>query len=219
MSASSSAAAVASRDAVRDLTPLPHPARPTPRRNARMVVIGVLLVCVGALASAWLWTSGRSGVEVLVLARDVPRGQIVTAQDLTTVALSSSAGLAVIPGDELEGFVGAAASRDLVRGMVADRGAFTREGLSSGRAQVGLALVDGALPARGLVIGEQVLVVGVDPTGDGGASAVHEAVVATTPVATGNGAWLVDVELAHSDAAEVAALAAAGRVALVVKGE
>lgn len=218
MSASSTTVAHTAPDAIRSVPQLPHPARPGSRRNPRLVIIGVLLVCVGALASAWLWTAGRAGVEVLVIARDVPRGQVITAQDLTTVALPSNSGLAVIPGTELESFVGAAASRDLTRGMVADRGAFTRDGLATGRAQVGLALADGALPARGLVIGDQVLVVGVDPSGAGGPTAVHEAVVASTPVSTGNGSWLVDVELAQGDAAEVAALAAAGRVAVVVRG-
>lgn len=217
MSISSSATGIPA-EATRAAIPMPRPARPTSRRNPRLIIIGVLLVCIGALASAWLWTAGRSGTAVLVVARDITRGQVIEAEDLTTINLTNTSGLAVLPSSELHSIVGSMASRDMVRGTILDHDALISRWLSAGRAQVGLALADGSLPAGGLRVGDQVFVVGVEPTGNGGASDVREGIVATTPVANGNGSWLVDIELAEGDAAQIAALAAAGRIALVARG-
>ena len=79
--------------------PVAAPLRPPrPRRRPGLLALGVALVAVGALAAAWLVSTSSSRVAVLVAARDVPYGAVLTDADLSSVEVAGTSGVAVIPG-------------------------------------------------------------------------------------------------------------------------
>lgn len=82
---------------------------PVARRRRRIphLLVGVLLVVVCALAFfvGSLRASGR--VPVLVLARDVDAGQVLTSQDLRVALVAAEAQVGSVPATQATGLVGA----------------------------------------------------------------------------------------------------------------
>ena len=95
--------------------PVAAPLRaPRPRRRPGLLALGVALVAVGALAAAWLVSTSSARVAVLVAARDVPYGTVLTDADLSTVEVAGTGGVAVIPAGERDRVVGRVAATPLV---------------------------------------------------------------------------------------------------------
>ncbi len=197
---------------------IPHPARPSTRRNPRLIIAGVLLVCLGALGSAWLWTAGRDEVAIVVTARDIPAGQVIVREDLTTVKIAATAQVMRIPATDIGTLLGARAARDLPSGVIIDPSALTAQTVTPGRAHIGLALPDGRLPNRPLPSGARIRVIGVDAGANGEVTVDTPGMVVAPPTRSAQGSWLVDVEVDASQASKVAALAAADQVVLVWEG-
>lgn len=205
------------------------------RRQLPVVVVGVLLVvgCALAFADASLRTGG--GTEVLVVARPVAAGQVVTPADLRAVHLSARGALSTVPAGDEQSVVGRPAAEPLAAGAVltqADVGSGSAVG--AGSDVVAVALKPGAYPPD-LAPGDRVQVVPVSSssgaaspgTGSGAGSLggsqtvgpVSVTVLAVQqPSATSGSPAVLSLEVARSDAASVASLAAAGEVALVQIG-
>lgn len=212
-------------------TPTPEllelPARPSgvqlrARRSTRLIVIGVLCVCVGALASAWAWNQGQESQPVVLIAKDVARGQQIQASDLTTTNLGRAAGVSVVPASEADSLIGQYARTDLPAGSLPGADSVGEQAVAPGMTHVGLRLASGRLPAQPMPAGTRVLLVAVPgPMDDSsGPGAQFEAIIVTAPQATTDGgSYLVDVQVDESIAASVAALAAQERLAMVRKAD
>lgn len=204
------------------------------RRRPALAILAVLLVVVGALGTASAVSSAGHRAPVLVLARDVPEGAILTAGDLTTVDVAAS-GLASIPAGAAASVVGQRAAVPLLAGSVLTRSALTSgPALLPGQDVVGLSLRAGQLPAEGLSVGDHVSVVLTAAAGqstaaagsaDGAASPgsvlVPDAVVYATsaPGAASGSSAAEDVSLVVPTtlAGPLAAAGVAGQVALVLE--
>ncbi len=200
-------------------------------RQLPLVVVGVLLVvgCALGFADASLRTGG--GAEVLVVAQPVGAGQVLTAGDLRAVHLSAAGGVSTVPASEEQAVMGRRAAEPLAAGAVltpADVGSGRLVG--TGSDVVAVALKPGAYPPD-LAPGDRVEVVpvasssgtGSSATGSSSSSAQRSPVPATVlsvepPSATSGSPAVLTLEVARSDAAQVASLAAAGEVALVQVG-
>lgn len=205
----------------------PPAGRPLPTRSHRpgLIATAVLLVVGFALGGALLVNRAGDTTTVLVAARPVPAGQVVTAADLTTAPVSGS--VRAIAAADTDTVVGRTAAVGLVPGQVLNRDMLTTQVVPGpGQSTVGLALGPGRLPADGLQVGDTVQAIVVAPPGatdptraDAGARvlAVGE-VFALRPDPSSAADTLVTLVVSADAAARIATYGAAGQVALVKVG-
>ena len=202
------------------------------RRQLPLVVLGVLLVlgCALAFTDASLHMGSRE--EVLVVARPLAAGQMVTSADLRSARLSTGSGLEVVPMAEEASVVGRPAAVPLAAGsLLTTSEVGSASPVGAGADVVAVGLKPGAYPPD-LAPGDRVQVVPVTSTPSGGtatgtgsrSAATSGSPISATVVgvdvaaATTDGPTVFSLQLAKSDAAEVAELAAAGQASLVQLG-
>lgn len=209
----------------------PRPAsagQPSPIRRRRQVpwiVAGVLLVVGSALAFGIASVRLSHGEEVLAIVRPVAAGQVLQASDLRAVRFSTTGGLTPVAVSVEGSVLGRPAAVALVPGTLltpADLGSTPPGGGAFD--VVALAMKAGAYPPS-LGPGEKVEVVPVVAGGTssgsgapltGQLSPVAAVVMAVDATPTGSSTdAVISLEVAPSQAAEVASLAAAGQAALV----
>ncbi|MCK9931376.1 SAF domain-containing protein [Frankia sp. Mgl5] len=201
---------------------------------ARRALVGVLLVALSVAAFVVIGGQREGRRELLVVARDVPAGRVLTVQDLRPVSVGAGAGVDVVAADAVDAVVGRVAVVPLVAGSLLPAGA-VGDGSRvppAGRAVVGAALKAGQYPPE-LARGDGVSVIlsaastsGADPTvstpSTGSPARSVQGLVVTVqgdeanPAGAG-GVVVVSLQVADGDAETVAEAAAAGRVALVVR--
>ena len=193
---------------------------PRLRRRPSLVVASVLLVVLGALASAWAYSSLGNTQEVLAIRTDVARGQLITAESLQVVRIGVDPALRTVPAGQAGSLVGTRAAVDLKAGQLLVPGAVTSEVVpGQGKAAVGLALTAAQMPSEPLVVGDKVRVVSTPGAqGDIGTTAptVFSGVVITVSDRGPDGTTAVTVEVDADKAPELAARSASGKVALVL---
>ncbi len=207
--------------------PLELPTRPSgvqlrARRSTRLIIVGVLCVCIGALASAWAWNQAQEPQPVLVLAKDVARGGQIEASDLTTTDVGRATGVAVVPAESAASLIGQYAQTDLPAGSLVGPNSIGAQAVAPGQTHIGLKLAAGRLPSQTMPPGTRVLLVAVPGPmdDDHGPGAQFEAVLVTAPQGNADGSnFLVDVEVDESVAAAIAALAAQDRLTMVRKAD
>lgn len=192
----------------------PPRAVPRRRRRSRLLLLGVLLAVLGAVAGVVVVGQVSRRVEVIAVARTVGFGNVVTAADLRSVSLPTDTSLATIPWERAaDEVIGRFAATDLLPGQVVTPGAVTDERQPDpGWAVVGVAVEAGRAPATPLAPRDQVLVVDSGELSRRGTDAV--VLRADPPVGGAPGA--VDLLVADADAPAVARTAAAGRAVLVL---
>lgn len=200
---------------------------------ARRALVGVLLVALSVAAFVVIGGEREGRRELLVVARDVPAGRVLTVQDLRPVSVGAGAGVDVVAADAVDAVVGRVAVVPLVAGSLLAAGAVGDGSRVPpvGRAVVGAALKAGQYPPE-LARGDGVSVIltasaasGVDPTvsapsaGSPARSVPGLVVTVQGDEANpaGTGGVVVSLQVAEADAETVAEAAAAGRVALVVR--
>lgn len=193
------------------------------RRNPTWLLAGVLAVCLGGLASAYLFMSAAASEQVLRTNRTIYRGEVVAAADLSVVSVGGGAGLRTIPAGDLDSLIGQVALVDLPGGSLVVSDAVGDGGLAGGESRVGVRLEAGRYPT-GLLPGTAVLVVALPADGlaTDAAALLPASVPATlvaAPAAQPDGSVVVDLTLAADQAEAVSRLAAAGRVTLVEQQE
>jgi hypothetical protein len=160
-------------------------------------------------------------VPVVAVAQPVARGEIVEAGDLVVADIVDDPVLDAVPGARLESLVGLRATVDLAPGGILTEGAVTDTVLPGpGESLVGLALTRAQLPVEQLVAGDRVLVVATPRTGDDPPVSAPDtvgAVVQSVLVVEDTGEFVVDVLLPEGDAPRLAAIAATGRLAVVLE--
>ena len=202
--------------------------RPAPTgRKVRLpeLLLGVVLVGVGALAAVWLWSSTTTRTPVAVLRAPLAKGAIVTEADLRPAEVALGDGVRAVAWSDRARLVGRTAVADLpadtvlVSALVADQPV-----LAPGEALVGLKLTAGGYPAGNLRAGDPVAVVGAAPSAGpepiaGAGTAITSAATVwdVTDVADEPGAVLVTLRLSEGDAQRVSAVADQVRVVRVVR--
>ncbi|NMR19228.1 SAF domain-containing protein [Cellulomonas fimi] len=191
------------------------------RRRPAVMVGGVVLVIFGALVAAWFVAAAGDRASVLRLARDVPYGAMLTAQDVTPVEVAVDPAVGTVPAQEADRVVGMVAGTDLVAGSLLAPGQVTPVGPPGpGEVLVPLALDAARMPAGGLRPGDRLLVVDTPPAdADPPESSPRTFDVGVVRVGTAdlNGLVVVDVVVAEGEGPAVAARAATGRFALLLQ--
>jgi SAF domain-containing protein len=203
--------------------------RPLPRTVRRGRVLGGLLVVVVAgTLTGWLFATSGQRVPVVMVARDVPVGTVLSAADLTTTRVAADPSVPTIPADQLGSVAGRVAAVDLRRGTLLAPSQITAA-LTPGQGQqiVAVAMKASQLPAGELRPGDHVLVVptpqapgaaGGGPGGDAAAPLVKETAAVVDRVGSADAEGLVVVNLLVSAdvGTQIARQASTGRLALVV---
>jgi SAF domain len=204
------------------------PASPRRQRLPELAV-GVVLVVGCALAALLLAAGDRDRTPVVALSSDVSRGDVVTADDLTTVYVESDSSIATTPAGDRDVLVGLAALSDLPSGALVtpDQLAQPVEVLDAGAGTVGVSLEAGQLPSLRLAPGDEVAVVagGDAGTGRSSGSVVDSGDVVAVEELTadaqqgGQRRWWVAIRASEDEAEALAGAVAGGaRVQLVLVG-
>jgi hypothetical protein len=196
-------------------------APPKQRRRPALIGLGVALVALGGLGAAWLATSMSDTVEVLAVREDVARGELITADDLTTASINADPALDPVRATRRDEVIDHYAAFDLPAGTLITANSFSGTVQpGDGEAMVGVAVTSAQLPREPLRPGDVILVVDTpnpqdDPPGSTPDSI--EATVVSSTVEDETGLRVVDVVLPEVRAADLAARVATGRVAIVLR--
>ena len=138
------------------------------RRSSRLVLVGVVLGVVGALAGLLTYREAGRRIEVIAIARTVPFGQALVVEDLRAATLPTDSGLAAMPWTAVDGVVGRTAGTDLLPGQILTAAAVVNAAPpAAGEALIGVAVKPGQLPGAGLSPRDEVLVVPTTVTPSG----------------------------------------------------
>lgn len=180
----------------------------------------VLFVVMAVLLAGWFWQQKSDRQEVLVVARPVPAGAVLTTEDLGIVEVAGVR--AAISSSDTESVIGNTAAVGLVEGQILTRDMVTADPLPGpGERVVGLQL-DATRAPTGIGPGDAVVVLAVPPSGDPSSPdelddptvLAPRATVASAVVVEGAGTRL-SLLVPEAVAERVTAYVAAGRVALI----
>lgn len=196
------------------------PTPPRLRRRPAVLGIGVMLVAVGGLIAAWFATAVDSSTPVVVAAAPLLRGQVVTADQLTTGQVSGMSASAITPADQLTSLVGKTVVTDVPAGATVPVSALADEALpGAGESVVGILLPPGQVPTVALRPGARVRIVATPRSQDDPPLTTPKgisAVLVSTSTDESTGHTVTNVEVPAAQAPAIAALAATGRAALVL---
>lgn len=203
-----------------DITP---PAAPRPdavqlraRRSPRLIALGVLAIVLGALGAAALYSMNTDLVSVVVMARDVTRGNEIQSTDLAVVRMPATLQVEMSDADELDQMVGRTARNDLPAGAFPLPRHLGRDPIPANHFLVGIRLSSGRLPSAELPPGTRVQLISLLEGDD----TVVNAVVASSPIMLDDGSGhLLDVTVPDDAAAGVATLAATDQLVLIADGD
>lgn len=193
------------------------------RRSIPHLLLGALLVlaCAAGFLVIWLNTGNRQ--PVLALARAVPVGHVLSAQDLRQVTVAVDPGVSVVEANQAASVVGKTMSTSLPAGSLLTPEAIAASLLpDQGQAIAALALKAGQFPPE-ISPGSHVLVVfasgqmsAASPSPrSGDASWVWPAVVTSVSAPANEQTTVVSVEVSEPAARQMAAMPL-GQVSLVM---
>jgi len=205
----------------------------THQRRPWQIGLGIALVLVCAAVAGALFQSSSKRVSIVVAAKSLTAGTVLTPADLGTATIPASgditamsaAGSAALVGQQLDTPV--YAGQVMVRQMLS-----TTPQLAGGEQVVGLLMKGDQMPSVPLVAGDSVQVIAVPQPGQGstvggtsgtiGSTLVPRATVfAVGPAPTNQTQYdaSVSLEVPSTDAATVTAYAAADQVGLSLVSE
>ena len=198
--------------------PVPKLRQPGRSRRPLMLALMALTIVIGALSTWWLVQKSTERTAVVGLAHDVPWGQEITTGDLVQIEMVADPALKPIGWDQRSQIVGQRAATDLQAGtLLTPRSVTGAQIPADGSALVGVLVKSGQMPVTALSPQDTVQLV---PTGAAGTSKAAgkpiQAEVFTVSTPDASGARTVDVLVAQDAAAQVAADAAAGQIAVVL---
>lgn len=205
-----------------DPTSTVAPIAPPPklRRRPLLALASVAAIVLGALLAALAYTATSTAREVVAVRADIQRGELIGREDLITVRVGLDPALHTVSGSSLDGLVGQRAAADLPAGSLVTPGSVTPTVLpGKGSSIVGVSLPPSLLPGEDLRAGDTVRVVAT-PGQQGDMPEGEPAAIAATVVGVHpdpqTGQTVVSVQVPYAAAAQLAARAATGKVALVL---
>jgi hypothetical protein len=200
-------------------------ALPTRQRRPGYAALAVVLIVGFAALGVYFYNQAGAKTPVVVVARDVPAGHVITRADLSKVDLAGA--VTAVGGNHIDSVVGQTATVHLLPGTVLQRSMVSSTSpLGADQALVGVQLRPGQLPDQGVSAGDTVQVLLLPPA-NVGASSQGSALATTMAAATvyssspdpsQSGGTLVTVLVPKASAAAVASASNAGLVALVRVG-
>lgn len=196
---------------------------PKLRRRPIMIAASVAAICLGALASAWAYTSTSNTQSVLAVRETVHRGDTITRGDLMTATIGVDPALHPLSGEQFADVVGKRAAMDMPAGGVVTQEQVTETAVpAKGESVVGISVTPAMLPADQLEVGDPVRIV-TTPGQQGEITAeapgATEATVVGVSTDAQSGNTIVNVQVPYSAAPDVAARAATGKVAIVLDSQ
>lgn len=194
---------------------------PKLRRRPALVAVSVAAITLGALLSVWAYTSTSNTVEVVAVRETVQRGDVIDREDLLVARIGTDPVLRPVSAARIDELVGMYAAMDMAAGGVVTEESLTDSvAPSSGRSVVGVSLTPAMMPADQLRVGDAVRIVstpGLQGTVEQGEPpTIRATVVGVRALEDGTGSSVVNVQVADSDAGELAARASTGNVALIL---
>lgn len=189
------------------------------RRNLSGAALGVLLIAVCAFGIGTWASSVGHRTQVLVLARHVPAGSVIQAQDLTTAGIAADHQVSAIPASAESQAIGKVARVDLVPGSLLERSDIgTGPAIPAGSSVVGLDLKAGTFPAE---IGSGATVEVIETptqssTATSGTVLAQSATVLSVAADRNGTGTLVSVIVPSDQASAVASAGAGSNVSLVL---
>jgi hypothetical protein len=178
---------------------------------------------VGGWLFASLYLSADDRVEVLAVASDIGRFDVIERSDLRVVTIGEDTDVVSIPATRLDELVGRVASTDIVAGGLLVDGQLLPAGdrlVTADEAIVGVLVGPGDSPTTGMTRGAVVSVVVRPAAGTNGTVAeVPGWIAGIGGEVSSSGDRPVEVVVALSEAARVSAAAADRRVTIVVLGD
>jgi hypothetical protein len=199
-----------------------------PRRRRRPVVVGagLALTAVGALVSTWLVSEAGDKVAVVATRHAIAAGESIKASDLVAAEISHGTELRSLPASRASEIIGKQAAFDLPGGALVTKNSVSAESsVTKGKSVIGIFAKPGQLPVQKLRTGDAVVIVHTPQDGSASASSTKAgttpdslpAVVSQIGSPDANGAVVVDVAAAEVNSTSLAAWAASGEVAIVLK--
>jgi hypothetical protein len=196
---------------------------PTTRtRRPTFAALAVLLILVGALASAWLVYRSGNRVDVLVARGDIEAGHVMTEEDFSVARVATDDAPVIIASAQ-DNFIGTHAASAIPEGTLLNRDMFLAgDVVPEDGVVVGMVLTPQQRPASNVKPGDVVRLILVPPTEAGGlaegqpgqlvVSAVR--VVEVGPASEGSQGLAISVLTKSGDAGRVVAAASAGQLAV-----
>lgn len=187
------------------------------QRSPLLIVFGLLVLAAGGVFGWFMWVTTSTASEVVAARVDVQRGELITAEDLTTVRVTLDPSLRTVPGANLKTLVGQRAATDLAAGTLVSPNQVSDALLPpQGMSVVAIPVPAGLVPTVPIHAGDTIrLVQTPEPAGSvtGKPLTITAEVV---DVAQGDQDTIVNVLVPAASASGLAELAATGRVALVL---
>lgn len=198
-----------------------QPAPPKLRRRPVAIAIGVLIVVLGSLSTAFVVASLQDTVQVVAVRANIERGSQIEATDLMSVSIRPDPALRTLPADQLSSLIGKRAAMDLhAGGLISPESVADKVVPAAGQSVVGIPLEPGQLPGWQLKAGDKVRIISTPRAQDDAplkAPALSlEASVLDVHAGTDQLLTVVDVVVPTADAEKLGALAATRRIALVL---
>jgi len=184
------------------------------------VLLGLLLAVLGAGGALWLGSGSAPTVEAVALARQVQRGQVITAGDVAVVRVAASGGAVRLatPATARAVVLGRQALVDLPAGTLLTPELVGSVAGPAGTLTLGVAVDAAGLPSSALRAGERVDVVGLDPVSKDPVTLAEQVTVTEVRRPGGGsqaGETVVYLAVPAEQAARVAAAAAGSGVRLL----
>ncbi|MEV4555394.1 SAF domain-containing protein [Kitasatospora sp. NPDC049285] len=190
------------------------------RRRPAVLAMAVALIAAGGLGGAVLYNSSGQRIAVLALARDVPMGQNLTADDLVVAHIAGDPALRPLDARDLQRTVGLRATTDLKRGALLVKADLTSDPAAQpGQQTVGISAKRSQLPATRLQPGLQILVVNTTDQKNDGTARTPEtlsAVVTAVGRADTDGTTVIDVSIGPTDGPKLASWVAGGKFQVIL---
>jgi Flp pilus assembly protein CpaB len=220
--------------------PRPNSAVPTPegrgglrlssgtyRRRPWQIGLGVALVVLCGAIGASVFQSSSKRVSVVIAARNLPAGTVLTAADLGTGSLPASDNITAMSANGMNLLIGQQLATSTTRGQLMVRAMVSSQPpLPAGSQVVGMLLKGDQMPSVPIVVGDRVQVIAVSTPGQAssGSSTVGTSLVASATVlaialpSANQTQYAADVslEIPAASAAEVAGYAAADQIAITL---
>ncbi|WP_131788016.1 SAF domain-containing protein [Protofrankia symbiont of Coriaria ruscifolia] len=146
-------------------TPRPQRAHGPRSRRSMNAAFALLLMVVGAGGAVWFATDDRPQVDVVTLARPLPRGHVVTPSDLAVLRVTVDGGTVRLTTPQVarQALVGKPLLLDLPAGTLVAPEMVGSTAPSAGLVTLGVKVPEDGLPSSALRPGEPVDVLGFDP--------------------------------------------------------